>query len=67
MSESKSKDPSVGLALKVMKLRAALVGLIGMEAPELLRAMKADIQTMDLPEYNKKVTIAAIDALLETQ
>lgn len=47
-------------------LRAALVGLIGVDTEAELRQMEAAMRSLPAPEADKAVSINAIHALLET-
>lgn len=51
---------------QVTRLRAALVGLVGVDTPEELAAMKGFIQK-HAPEGEQQGIVAAIDALLEVR
>jgi hypothetical protein len=51
---------------KIIKLRTALIGLIGAKSPDELRQMEAVMRLCDAPESDKVVSLNAIHALLET-
>jgi hypothetical protein len=54
---------------KINKLRAALVGFIGMDGEQELTIMRASVVAMTelgAPPEDVTVSLAAIDALLET-
>jgi outer membrane protein TolC len=48
------------------RLRAALVGLVGAEHPDELRAMEATLRFVPAPDSDKVAMINAIHILLET-
>jgi hypothetical protein len=50
----------------IARLRAALFGLIGAETPEELQHMDAELRAMSVPDADKAVMLAAIQALLDT-
>ncbi len=50
---------------RILKLRKALIGLIGVETKEELEQMEAAIRIMPVPDIDRMKTINAIAALLE--
>lgn len=48
------------------KLRAALIGLIGVESVEELQEMEATLRLMPAPDQDKAAMINAIHVLIET-
>lgn len=57
------KHPLRDAEIKIRKLKAALVGLIGAETREELDAMEVIIRSTPAPDSDKAVAINAIDAL----
>ena len=57
------KHPLRDAELKIKKLRAALVGLIGAETKEELDSMEFAIRAAPSPQSDKAAAINAIDAL----
>jgi len=51
---------------KILKLRKALIGLVGAETPDELRLMENALLIIPAPESDKAVSRNAIHALLET-
>lgn len=51
---------------QLMLLRSALVGVIGVDGEEELKAMEAFIRTAPAPAADKAVSVDAIHALLAT-
>lgn len=51
---------------KIIKLRTALIGLVGVKSPDELRMMEATMRALPVPESDKVVSLNAIHALLET-
>ncbi len=62
----KQTDRLVKLELENQRLRAALMGLVGVDTKQELEQMRIVIAPLPIPEADKKTTLNAIDALLET-
>jgi hypothetical protein len=60
------KHPLRKAEADIIKLRRALIGLIGAETPDELSQMEAAMRLMPAPEADKAVSLNAIHALLET-
>ena len=60
------KHPMREAEVTIVKLRAALVGLIGVDGKEELEQMELAIRVAPAPERDKIVSLNAIHALLDT-
>ena len=60
------KHPLRSAEEKIIKLRSALIGLVGAETKEELEQMELMVRTLSVPDTDKAVTINAIRALIET-
>jgi hypothetical protein len=60
------KHPMRKAEEKIIKLRSALTGLIGVETTDELRQMEAVLRATPAPEKDKAVMIDGIQALLDT-
>ena len=61
-----AKHPMSQTARDRTMLRAALVGLVGADTADELKAMEATMRMLPAPEADKAVTINAIHALIAT-
>ena len=60
------KHPLREAEAKILKLRKALIGMVGAESKEELEQMEAVMRMTPAPDVDKAVAINAIHALLET-
>ena len=60
------KHPMRAAETKILKLRKALIGLVGAEGKNELEAMEIQLRILPVPDIDRMVTINAITALLET-
>jgi hypothetical protein len=61
------KHPLRAAEAKILKLRAALIGLVGESEREGLEAMEAALRLAPAPMADKAAAIDAIHALIETE
>ncbi len=60
------KHPMRTAEANIIKLRKALIGLVGAEDAETLQQMEANIRLLPIPDVDKMNTINAITVLIET-
>lgn len=60
------KHPMRDAEQKIVKLRSALIGIVGAENIEELKQMEVTLRLLPAPEADKTASLNAIHALLET-